>query len=76
MALLPCAVALARDATGDDWYEAIRITVAEFMLGVGFDEDAPVEHRNEDGAVESVSRFGPTRTFEARWARKDILEAA
>ncbi len=46
------------------------------MIGVGFDEDALVEYRNADGVVESVSRFDLTHTFEARWARKDILEAA
>ncbi len=46
------------------------------MIGVGFDEDALVEYRNADGMVETVSRFGLPHTFEARWARKDILETA
>ena len=76
MALLSCAVALARDTTGHDWYAAYRITVADILIGVGFDGDTPVEYRNADGAVESVSRFGLTHGFEARWARKDILETA
>ena len=76
MALLACTVALARGTTGHDWYAAFKITVAELMIGVGFEGDTPVEYRNEDGAVESVSRFGLTHTFEARWAREDILEAA
>lgn len=76
MALLACAVALARDTTGHDWYAAYKITVAELTIGVGFDGDTPVEYRNEDGAVGSVSRLALTHTFEARWARRDILEAA
>ena len=76
MAMLACAVALAHDTTGHDWYAAYKITVADLMIGAGFDGDAPVEYRNADGAVETVSRFGLTHTFEARWARKDILEAA
>jgi len=76
MAFLACAVALVRDTTGHDWYAAYKITVADVTIGVGFDEDAPVEYRNADGEVETVSRFGLTHGFEARWARKDILEAA
>ncbi len=76
MALLACAAALARDTSGHDWYAAYRITVADILIGVGFDGDTPVEYRNADGAVESLSRFGLTHGFEARWARKDILEAA
>ena len=76
MALLACAVALARDTTGHDWYAAYRITVADVTIGVGFDEDAPVEYRNADGEVESVSRFHLTHRLEARWAREGILEAA
>ena len=45
MALLACAVALARDTTGHDWYAAAKLTVADLMTGAGFDEDAPVEYR-------------------------------
>ncbi len=40
MALLACAVALAHDTTGHDWYAAYRITVADILIGVGFDEEA------------------------------------
>ncbi len=42
MAILACAVALARDTGGHDWYAAYRITVADILIGVGFDEEAPV----------------------------------
>ena len=76
MAILACALALARDTTGHDWYAAVRITVADFLIRAGFDADAQVEYRNADGEVEAVSRFGLTHTFEARWARQDILDAA
>ncbi len=62
--------------TGHDWYAAARITVADLLIGTGFDADAPIEYRNADGVVETISRYGLTVTFEARWAREDILEAA
>ena len=76
MAILACAVALARDTTGHDWYAAARLTIADLLIAAGFDEDAPVEYRRADGAVETVSRYGLTVTLEARWAREDILAAA
>ena len=76
MAIFACAVALARDTDGHDWYAAARITVADLLIGIGFDEDAPIEYRNADDVIETVSRYGLTVTLEARWAREDILEAA
>ena len=76
MAILACAVALARDTTGHDWYSAYRITVADLMIGAGFDEDAPVEFHRADGTVETISRFLLGHDFDARWARDRILEAA
>lgn len=76
MAVLACALSLVRDTTGHDWYAAYKLTVADLMLGAGFGRDTSVEYRNSDGAVETVSRYGLTHTFEARWARKDILKAA
>ena len=76
MAILACAVALARDTTGHDWCAAVRITTADLLIAVGFDEDAPVEYRRTDGSVETVSRFDLTVTLEALWAREDILATA
>jgi len=76
MAILGCAVALARDTTGHDWYSAYKLTLAELAVGAGFDGDAPVEYRNADGAVETVSRSALTYRFRVRWAREDILDAA
>ena len=76
MAILACAVALARDTTGYDWYSAYRITAADLMIGAGFDEDAPVEFRREDGTVETVSRWRLSHDFDARWARDRMLESA
>ena len=76
MAIVACAAALARHTTGHDWYAAYRITVADLMIGAGFDKDVQVEYRNADGVVETVSRSRLTFDLDARWAREDILEAA
>ena len=76
MALLACTVVLTRDTTGHDWYAAAKLTVADMMIGVGFDEDAPVEFRNADGVVETVTRSGLSDSYRVRWAREDILKAA
>ncbi len=76
MAMLACAVVLARDTTGQEWYAASRLTVAELLIAVGFDGNAPVGYRNADGAVETVSRYALTFDLKARWAREDILAAA
>ena len=76
MAMLACAVVLARDTAGQEWYAASRLTVAELLIAVGFDGNAPVEYRNADGVVETVSRYALTFDLKARWAREDILAAA
>lgn len=76
MAVLACAVTLARDTTGHDWYAAARVTAADLLIAAGFDGNEPVEYRGADGAVETMSRYGMTLSFEARWARQDILAAA
>ena len=76
MGMLACAVALARDTTAHDWYAAARLTVADILIGVGFDEHAPVEFRKADGVVETVTRSALTDSYRVRWAREHILEAA
>ncbi len=76
MAVLACAVMLARDTTGHDWYAAARVTAADILIAAGFDGNAPVEYRNADGAIETRSRYRMTVDLEARWARQDILAAA
>lgn len=76
MAILGCALSLVRDTTGHDWYAAAKVTVADLLIAAGFDEDAPVEYRNADGVVETVTRSSLTYGFRARWARQDILGAA
>ncbi len=70
------AGALARDTTGHDWYAAARLTVADLMIGVGFDGDASIEFRNADGVIETVTRSGLTDSYRVRWAREDILKSA
>jgi len=76
MAVLACAVMLARDTTGHDWYAAARVTAADILIAAGFDGNALVEYRRADGAVETMSRYRMTVDLEARWARQDILAAA
>ena len=76
MAILACAILLARDTTGHDWYAAYKLTVADILIAAGFDEDAAVEYRNADDVVETISRYGRSVTLGARWARDDILDAA
>ena len=55
MAIVACAAALARHTAGHDWYTAYRITVADLMIGAGFDKDVQVEYRNAEGVVETVA---------------------
>ena len=76
MALFACAVALARDTIGHDWYAAAKLTVAELMIGAGFDGDEAIEFRNADGAVETVARSGLTYRYRVWRAREHILETA
>ena len=76
MAIVACAIALACDTTGHDWYATAKVTAADLLIAAGFDEDALTEYRTADGTIETVSRYGLTVTLEARWAREDILAAA
>ena len=76
MALFACAVALARDTTGHDWYAAAKLTVAELMIGAGFDKNEPIEFRNENGVVETVARSGLSYRYRVLWARGHILKTA
>ena len=76
MGALACTITLARDTDGHDWYAAAKLTAAELLIAVGFDENALTEYRTADGTIETVSRYELTVTLQARWAREDILAAA
>ena len=41
-ALLPC-MALVRDTTAHDWYAARKLTLTQFLVGVGFDRYKPTQ---------------------------------
>ena len=70
MAVFACAVALARDTTGHYWYATAKLFVAELMIGAGLDENEPVEFRNEDGVVETVTRSGLTYALRETWEKQ------
>ncbi len=76
MGTLACTITLARETDGHDWYAAAKLTAAELLIAVGFDENALTEYRTADGAIETVSRYDLTVKLQARWAREDILTAA
>ncbi len=73
MGALACAVALARDTTGHDWYAAGKLTLTELLAGVGFDDRAPVEYRTRAGAVVTLTRDGLMYNGDALLARDHLL---
>lgn len=75
MGILACTITLVRETDGHDWYAAAKLTAAELLIAVGFDENTLTEYRAADDAVETVSRYELTFMLPARWAREDILAA-
>ena len=73
---LAFAVALARDATEHDWYATGKLTLTEFLTGLGFDDRAPVEYRRSDGAVVTLTRDGLMYNGNALVARDHLLRTA
>ena len=70
--LLPC-LALVRDTTAHDWYAARKLTVAQVMLGVGFDPYKAMVYRTPDGATMRIHRFAFVVYGEPIRARAHIL---
>ena len=70
---LACAVSLARDTTSHDWYATGKLTLTEFLTGLGFDDRASVEYRTSDGAVVTLTRNGLMYNGEALLARDHLL---
>ena len=76
MSALACAVALAWDTTGHDWYAAGKLTLAELLTGLGFDDRAPVEYRTRAGSVVTLTRDGLMYNGDALLARDHVLQTA
>lgn len=60
MAVLVVGIALALGTTAHDWYAAGKVTLAEALIAVGFDEFARTGYRTADGETLRVSRYGLT----------------
>ena len=76
MALLwPCA-ALVRGTTAHDWYAAVKLTVTEAMIAVGFNSFEPTRYRAPDGTSFSITRGGLVLYGEAIEARDRIVYTA
>ena len=76
MALLwPCA-ALVRGTTAHDWYAAVKLTVTEAMIAVGFNSFEPTRYRAADGTSFSITRRGLVLYGEPIEARDRIVYTA
>ena len=51
MSMLACILSLVRDTTGHEWYASGKLTGAEILIDVGFDDRARAEYRTEDSAI-------------------------
>jgi len=76
MSALACAVALAWDTTGHDWYATGKLTLTELLTGLGFDDRAPVEYRTRAGSMVTLTRDGLMYNGEALLARDHVLRTA
>ena len=70
--LLPC-LALMRDTTAHDWYAARKLTLTQFLIGVGFDRYEPTDYRLPDGRVVIFTRDGVATFWPAERARNHIF---
>ena len=75
MAVLVTGIALALGTTAHDWYAAGKVTLAEALIAVGFDEFALTEYRKADGETVRISRY--RLTLGEAWAvRAELLSMA
>lgn len=75
MAVLVTGIAFALGTTAHDWYAAGKVTLAEALVAVGFDEFALTEYRRADGETLRISRF--RLTIGEAWAvRAELLSMA
>ena len=73
--LWPC-VALVRGTTAHDWYAAVKLTVTEAMIAVGFNSFEPTRYRAPDGTSYPITRGGLVLYGELIEARDRILYTA
>ena len=72
-ALLLPSLALTRYTTAHDWYAARKVSVAQALIAVGFDERAPAEYRLSDGRTVTWLRDGVATYPAALRSRSHIL---
>ena len=73
MALLLPSLASLRYTDGHDWYAARRVSVAQALIAVGFDEHAATDYRLADGRSVTWLRDGVATYPEALRSRRLIL---
>ena len=73
MALLLPPLALLRYTDSHDWYAARKVSVAEALIAVGFDEHATTDYRLADGRTVTWLRDGVATYPPARESRRFIL---
>ena len=73
MALLLPSLALLRYTDAHDWYAARKVTVAQALIAVGFDEHTTADYRLADGRTVTWLRDGVATYPRARESRRLIL---
>ena len=73
MALLLPSLALTRYTTAHDWYAARKVSVAQALIFVGFDERASTKYRLADGRTVTWLRDGVATYPAALRSRRHIL---
>lgn len=73
MALLLPALAALRYTDAQDWYAARKVSVAQALIAVGFDERAPTQYRLSDGRTVTWLRDGVATYPAALRSRRHIL---
>ncbi len=77
MAVLVAGIALGLGTTGHDWHAAWKMTLAEVMVGIGFNDMETVDYRAADGETVSVTRYRIARLMAEPWqARVKLLSMA
>ena len=73
MAVMVTGVALVLGTTGHDWYAAWKLTLAEAMLFVGFDDYGVVNYRTADGETVSVERYRFAYRMLEPWRARGLI---
>ena len=76
LSVLACAVGLARDTRGHDWYASVKLSWAEILLGLNFDPRTQVTYRTRDGKETTLARGDLIFSGEALVARDYLLRTA